>query len=300
MSKLYVNMNEIRNFDSGQPTVITLSKDKKALYRSSQLHENLERWIKGHERDSGSNFGKSLFSKVLMGIAEASVDSAPSNDLEAELFGRIKENKADLFTDLLIDGVKDKKLNQANLNSFMIAMKNDCAQILAYEDVVRGAAEEAEIEQIYNLARARDDVVYARLVGAEFNSFAEADSVNFDTIIARAQILKELFASSRTFNRINCNFIDPGDNDLHPALMDAAFTVTPEQLCNFPNNVKIVKCKLNSKNLMQIPTGSELRFETHHELLAQHDIIEYRNDQGEVCYSVLDPQLICVPTNERE
>ena len=106
----------------------------------------------------------------------------PANRLERELYGRIKENLGNLYTALLIDGVKDKKTNLANLNEFLLAMRNDCAQIQAYEDVVLSDNEEAEIEQIRKLVLARDDEVYKRLASAEFNSFSEDDAENFETL----------------------------------------------------------------------------------------------------------------------
>ena len=77
MSNLYVNLNEIKNFDPRQPTIITLAQDKTALYRDAALHHKVEQWIKSHESDSEDSFGKQLFFKVLLPVADASIDSAP-------------------------------------------------------------------------------------------------------------------------------------------------------------------------------------------------------------------------------
>ena len=114
---------------------------------------------------------------------------------------------------------------------------------------------------------------------------------------ARCETLQGLFDSSRVFNQINASFLTGPDQT---AQAGAAYQANPEHIHDFPVNVKMVKCELNSRKLLEVPDSSELREADHLGLFPKHDAIEYRNDHGEICYSVLDPQRIRLLTKERE
>ena len=306
MNNIYVDLNEIKNFNEKQPTIITVSEAKEEIYKNASLHQDIESWISAHQRDKDNSFGKLLFSKVIMETCEILGHEESDNDIDKDLLPLVKNNISEFYAQLLMDGVLDKDKNRQNLENFLQSMYNSCQKILDTHEIVMGDDDEDAILKIRDLAQAKEEHINDYIDEEEFNYYNEADTRNFASILARSEYLISIFDSSRILNRMAGCFMDCydlesgeiyGDTKIKKS-KDELYTVSKEYLRDFPEQPKIGKCKLNSKNILEIDNEEELNFEAYKKLFKKHDIIKYKNKDGSNCYSIFNPKMI--KFNEKE
>ena len=307
MKKLYVNEEELNNYNSFARNKIILSETLSGVVQRPELFAQVRAWLAARTEELPMTYPKFLNRTLLtpleqfLTLTECAGETVPARHALPGLRNKI----AALYTLLIIQGCDKEDGNRIFFKAFVESLGEFMHDFYNHCPIVRDRDGELMIRVVHDLAHAENDEVFAHVEHTKNTDlyFPSETVSSYVRIERQAQSLIESFEVSREFMKLYNTCLElhkaGSVNDYRVWTPDDPnpFAPPPQKLAENTGKIKIIQVKLNAN---RAHTLTDPKAEITEELLATHKIVQYKNLQGRIQYCINNPELIQKLSHERE